>query len=76
MTWFLVWVLLVAGAVLVLALLGRRLWRQVKELTRELNAATDRLTAIADRLGEIDNDRNPRAPDLDGVPSQGPRRRP
>jgi nitrogen-specific signal transduction histidine kinase len=73
--WFLVWTLLALAAAAVLSLLGRRLWRQARELTREMGEAADRLSALTDRLAEIDNQRNLLADELDGVRSQGPRRR-
>jgi uncharacterized protein HemX len=74
--WVLVWVVLVLGAALVLFLLGRRLWRQARELTVELGTATDRLTALTDRLAELENAPVAGVEQPDGVRSQGPRRRP
>jgi hypothetical protein len=75
-TWFLVWTLLALAAGVVLFLLGRRLWRQARALTREMSEAADRLSALTDRLAEITPDRNLLGDDPDGVRSQGPRRRP
>jgi hypothetical protein len=40
-----------------------------------MGEAADRLSALTDRLAEIDNQRNLLADELDGVRSQGPRRR-
>jgi hypothetical protein len=54
MLWVGVWVLLSLGACLTFFLLGRRLWRQLKALTRELRTASDALTAVSDRLAEIE----------------------
>jgi len=75
MTWVLVWTVLVLGAVAVLFVLGRRLWRQSKALVSELGVATDRLAQVSDSLGGL-----PATPDglgdgIDGVRSQGQRRR-
>ena len=44
--WFLLWTVLVAGAIAVFFLLGRRLYRQGKALVHEM-------TETADRLGQI-----------------------
>jgi hypothetical protein len=76
MTWFLVWTVLVLAAGVVLFLLGRRVWRQARALTREMGDAADRLGALTERLAEIAPDGNRRGGDGDGVRSQGPRRRP
>ena len=54
MLWVAVWVLLSLGACLTLFLLGRRLWRQLKALTRELGTAADRLGEITDRLADLE----------------------
>ena len=54
MLWVGVWVLLALGACLTFFLLGRRLWRQLKALTRELRTASAALTAVSDRLAEIE----------------------
>lgn len=51
--WLLLWTVLVAGAATVLFLLGRRLWRQAKVVTRELAVAGDRLAELSDRLAEL-----------------------
>jgi hypothetical protein len=50
--WFLLWLVLVAAAVGLLAYLGVRLWRQAKALTSELSVASDRLGEIAAAMGE------------------------
>ena len=47
MLWFLLWFVLIAGAVAVFALLGIRLWRQAKILTAELRVASDRLAQVS-----------------------------
>jgi hypothetical protein len=54
MLWVGVWVLLSLAACLTFFLLGRRLWRQLKALTRELRTASEALAAVSDRLGEIE----------------------
>jgi hypothetical protein len=48
--WFLLWLILVAGAVGLFAYLGVRLWRQAKALTSELSAASDRLGEISSAM--------------------------
>jgi hypothetical protein len=45
-TWLLLWAALVLGAAAVLCLLGRRLWRQAKDLTKELRKATERVGSL------------------------------
>jgi hypothetical protein len=54
MLWVVVWVLLGLGACGILFLLGRRLWRQLDELTRELRTASDALRAVTDRIAELE----------------------
>jgi hypothetical protein len=54
MIWVLIWAVLVIGALAVLFLLGRRLWRQTKALSRELSVAADRFAEVSDRLAELD----------------------
>jgi hypothetical protein len=54
MLWVAVWVLLSLGACLTFFLLGRRLWRQLKALTRELGTAADRFGEITDRLADFE----------------------
>ena len=76
MLWVLVWVLLVLGAALLFFLLGRRLWRQAKEVTGELGTATERLSELTDRLEALESATVDRPGRPDGVRSQGPRRRP
>jgi hypothetical protein len=51
--WVALWVLLVVAAVGVFALLGIRLFRQAKALTRELAAASERLAGISSQLADI-----------------------
>ncbi|HSF26026.1 MAG TPA: hypothetical protein VLC50_00765 [Actinomycetes bacterium] len=53
MVWFLVWVALVAGALLVIGLLVRRLWRAVKALGAELATTTAQLEEITARLESL-----------------------
>ena len=65
MLWVVVWVLLALGACLTFFLLGRRLWRQLKALTRELGTAADRLGQISDRLADLER--------ADGPPRRGHR---
>jgi hypothetical protein len=48
--WFLLWVVLVVGAVAVLGYLGRRLFQQARALTREVATASDRLAALTAAL--------------------------
>jgi hypothetical protein len=48
--WFLLWAVLVIGAVAVFFLLGRRLYRQGKALVHEMTEASDRLGAISAAL--------------------------
>lgn len=48
--WTLIWVMLVLGALVVLFLVGRSLWRKGLALARELGEATERLSAISDEL--------------------------
>jgi hypothetical protein len=74
-TWVLVWTVLVVAACGVLFVLGRRLWRQMRTLTRELGEASDRLAEITDRLADLGAERKPLPGEPDGVRSQGPRRR-
>jgi hypothetical protein len=45
--WTLVWVLLVAGALVVLLLTGRTVWRRGLELLDELGTASERFEAVA-----------------------------
>ena len=53
MIWVLVWAVLAIGATVVLGLLGLRLWRQAKALTRELGAASERLAEVSTQLAEL-----------------------
>lgn len=45
--WTLVWVLLVVGALVVLFLTGRTVWRRAAELLDELGTASERFEAVA-----------------------------
>ena len=51
--WVLVWAVLLLGAGLLLGLLGRRLWRKAKALTREMGEASERLTAVLAALNDV-----------------------
>jgi hypothetical protein len=51
MLWVVVWVVLGLGAGLTFFLLGRRLWRQLKALTRELGTVSERLGQVTHRPG-------------------------
>jgi hypothetical protein len=51
--WVALWVLLLVAAVAVFAFLGLRLFRQVKAVTRELGAASERLSGISAQLADI-----------------------
>ena len=62
--WFLLWTVLVAGAVAVLFLLGRRLYRQGKALVAEM-------TEMSDRLGEISAALAAQAPQTPSGPPAG-----
>lgn len=53
MTWVLIWAVLVIAGVAFLAVLGRRLWRQAKALTREMSAAADRLGEVSGTLRDL-----------------------
>jgi hypothetical protein len=51
--WFLLWFVLIAGALAFFALLGVRLWRQLKLLTAELTTAADRLAQVSAAMDEL-----------------------
>jgi hypothetical protein len=53
LAWVLVGVLLGAGGVAVLAAFTVRLWRQVRQLGRDVAAASDRITVAADELSRV-----------------------
>jgi hypothetical protein len=74
--WLLLWTVLVAGAVTVHFLLGRRLWRQIKALTRELRTASEALSSLGDRLAELEAAREPAERAPGGVGSTHPGSRP
>jgi hypothetical protein len=76
MIWVLVWTVLVLGAAAALFLLGRRLWRLTKALTRELGVVTDRLSEVADRLADLQASPERPQPRSDDVGSAGQLRRP
>jgi biopolymer transport protein ExbB/TolQ len=50
MIWFVVWTVLVLGALVVIALLLRRLWRQAVALGRQLAEASEVLARLADQV--------------------------
>jgi hypothetical protein len=58
LVWIVVGIVLALGGFAVLALLGLRLWRQVREFGRIVSAAGERLAAASDELARI----TPRAP--------------
>lgn len=68
--WLLLWTVLVAGAAALVFVLGRRLWRQAKALTRELGTAADRFGAVTDRLEELQRPGSPDGAGTDGVGSR------
>ena len=74
--WLLLWTVLVAGAATVHFLLGRRLWRQIKALTRELRTASEQLGSLGDRLAELEAAREPAETARGGVGSAHPGSRP
>lgn len=51
--WFVIWVLLVLGALAVFVLIGLRLWRSAKELLKELGASAEASTRLAERIEEL-----------------------
>lgn len=53
MLWVIVWVVLVVGALAVLFLLGRMLWRKAGALGREMSTAAERLDGVAARLESL-----------------------
>ncbi|MEZ0447435.1 hypothetical protein [Cellulomonas sp. ICMP 17802] len=53
MLWFSVWTILVLATLGGAFLLGRRLWRSVVALGRELSRAADTASQLADRVDEL-----------------------
>ncbi len=51
--WLLLVTVLVLGSAAVLALLGLRLWRQVKALSGELAVASDRFSQVSAQIADI-----------------------
>ncbi|OLT49512.1 hypothetical protein [Cellulosimicrobium sp. CUA-896] len=51
--WFWVWTLLVVGTLVGAFLLGRRLWRSVRELGRELSRASEVASELGARAEEL-----------------------
>jgi len=45
-TWLFLWAALVLGGAAVLFLLGRRVWRRAKDLTKELRTANERVGSL------------------------------
>lgn len=74
--WVLIWTVLVVAAVAVLAVLGRRLWRQAKALTREMSAAADRLGEVSSTLRDLSVVDGPPRDDSGAVPFRPPHRQP
>ncbi|TCC02465.1 hypothetical protein [Kribbella soli] len=62
MFWFLLFLAVVAVWLLVLALLAKKLWGQVKALTRELVAAQSKLDAAQFEAGSGQTREDVRAP--------------
>lgn len=76
MLWVIVWVVLVVGALAVLFLLGRMLWRKAGALGREMSTAAERLDGVAARLESLsvaDDAEVPAAP-ATAAPSTGAHR--
>jgi hypothetical protein len=74
--WLLLWAVLVAGSAAALFLLGRRLWRQTKALTRELRTASEQLSALGDRIAGLEAGHEPVGGAPGGVGSTHPGSRP
>lgn len=51
--WVLLWAVLIVGALALYGLLGLRLWRQGKALTRELSEASARLADVTEALDAL-----------------------
>ncbi|HLS15746.1 MAG TPA: hypothetical protein VK095_14655 [Beutenbergiaceae bacterium] len=70
--WWVIWTVLVLGAVGVFVLIGVRLWRAATALLRELNAAAAEFGHLADRIAELDAARTEQrfTPDLEATPQQ------
>jgi hypothetical protein len=60
--WALLWIVLGLGAVLVLFLVGRRLWRKAQALISEMGTASERLGAVAAALEELADPTHPPEP--------------
>jgi len=57
--WTVLWVLLVLGALGVLFLVGRSLFRKGVALARELGTASERLAAVSEELQALQRDEEP-----------------
>jgi hypothetical protein len=51
--WVVLWVVLVLGAGVVFALLGRMLWKKAKALIAEIGTSSERLTAVLAQLNDL-----------------------
>ena len=51
--WVLIWIALFLGALVVLFLVLRQVWRKLKLLFRELSTATERLSAVTEELERL-----------------------
>ena len=53
LVWILLAVLLAVAGLAVLAAFAVRLWRQVRQLGRDVSAASDRIAAVSDALSAV-----------------------
>ena len=51
--WVVLWVVLVLGAGVLFALLGRMLWKKAKALIAEIGTSSERLTAVLAQLNDL-----------------------
>jgi flagellar biosynthesis/type III secretory pathway M-ring protein FliF/YscJ len=51
--WTLIWIALFVGALVVLFLLLRQVWRKLRLLFRDLSTATERLAAVTEELDRL-----------------------
>jgi hypothetical protein len=68
--WTLVWVVLVAGALGVLFLVGRSLFRKGMALAGELGQASERLSAVAEELQTLSDTRTADEPAVFADPTR------
>ena len=73
--WTLLWVVLVAGALLGLFLVGRSLWRKASALLTELGAAANRLSVVSAELSAMAATANPEEPAVFADPAELRRQR-